>query len=173
MLSSLAVALMFLSAAEPLTITVSRLFGAPTSIERSLEVTCAERNYSFKFGVSRGEASVEFDREPLAPTEKLSAEVIDAFKQFYDVPFIEAWCAGPSADKPAGILNLEITGLLKINYDDAYKKCVKRGGMFDPKSWRLVTIDDDTAYVDGDDIGKCITKDDIDEISRLNRGSNK
>ena len=172
---SIALSVLFvLSTPEVPTVTIrSGLAGAPEHIDRSLKVSCGEKIYSFKFGISRGEISIEFERDPMQPSDELSAEVIEAFRQFSSAPFLEAWCAGGNADKLGSSLWLEATGPLKVSDRKARENCIERGGMFDRNSWRLITIEDDAAHVDGDEIGKCTTHDDIDEYNRLNRGSVK
>jgi hypothetical protein len=173
MLLPIAIALTMLSTPEVPTITLSTLAGAPNQTDRLLKVSCGEKVYSFKFSISQDEISIEFERDPMQPSDKLSAEVIEAFRQFSGAPFLEAWCERGNADNLAGSLWLEATGPLQVNDKEARENCIERGGMFDRNSWRLIVIEDDSIRVDGDEIGKCTTQDDIDEYNRRTRDSVK
>ncbi len=173
MFAYLAFAMIILSSAEPLNIEISRLYGSPSMVESSLRVTCAERTYRFLFDYSLSERSTVFDRAPMAPTEEMSAKVLSVLDKFSSVPFIETFCSGPSESHPAGILMLEVEGRLEKSDRAARADCIGRGGMFDANSLWIMTIEGDDVQVLRDDIGKCTTKEDVDEFNRLDREQSK
>lgn len=174
MMISIATAALMASGPEPIKLRISRLFGGPSSIDQALTVKCAANTYSFKHSINQkfGE-TMEFNREPKPAPAELSAAMIDVLSKFAGVPSIEPWCASPSDDAPEGILSLEIYGSISVNDRGARSDCVKREGIYDPKSLWIVYIDGDDLRLVRDELGQCTTKQDIDEFRQRTKGSGK
>lgn len=174
MLSLLVVASAVLPPPEVPPIRISTLAGAPSQVVSSLKVSCGGNSYSFKFttSVSEKDVSIEFDRTPVKPSDELSTVVVEAFRQFADIPVLEAWCPAPSTDG-AVPLWLEATGSLKAGNKEPSENCAKRGGIFDDRTLRRLVIEEDAVHIDGYEIGKCTTKEDIDHYNRMTKGSVK
>ena len=180
MFSYLAFALVMFSDPEtPEIDCCSRLAGWPDQVSTSLKVHCDDTSFSFDFNTLEDGVSIKFDREPMKPSEKLSAEVAEALRQFSGIPILEAWCPARRDGEPVQSLWLDATGFLgetsalAVSNNEARKDCIQRGGMYDDKSWRRIFISTDRVFVDGDEIGKCTTKEDIDKYQKWMRDSVK
>lgn len=168
MLLFLVIALAMVSQLEPPAVAFgSTLAGGPDQLDMSLKVQCGETVYSFNFSATQGYLTTDFDRAPTPPSADLSIDVIEALGQFSGVPLLEAWCPVPRAGETVRTLWLEATGPLTVSDKEARESCIKRGGMFDHKSWRKITLEANAVYIDGDEIGKCTTKEDIEDFNRL------
>lgn len=146
-----------------------RIITGADFVSRNLAVTCGKTTYSLSISVSQLPMSVEFETNPVPASEKLIAEVSDALRQFSDIPHMDAYCGGATGLNASEPLVLDIRGPLWSTAPSSFKACLKRGGIFDLNSHRLLVIEDNSVTISGEGDGSCITISDVKKFNRLNR----
>lgn len=138
---------------------------------RSVEIDCGEGAY--KFVTRHSQRSVELvvvEREPAKFSSSVEESIKSALGEFFLIDPLRFSCgAGPTDGNREGLmsqdrnrdftgqLRIELTGFHRTGTQDAEENCAASGGVFDPKTTRILTVSRDTFDARPGVVGRCVS----------------